>query len=195
MKPVYPPSEGLNKSQYVKYKQTMGVVLVAATGQRTWNCGEFENAELRSIGFDLVPSQKPDNAAPDLVINTSEQGFMNYAYLLEPGTYAVSFINIKVARSMKDVGYVTASRSNLIHKAEEAKGGTFSVRAGEVVYIGHFGLDCAYGPTLWRYYSEDRESFEGLVRDYGSYFPYLSLENVSYRLFDTKEFGREYTLQ
>lgn len=110
--------------------------------------------------------------------------------MLEPGTYSLSYINIKVASSVKNIGYITANRSNLL-----GKGGTFTVVKNEAVYIGHFGLDCTYGPTMWRYYAEDKNTFDELVSSYTSYYPYLSLSNVSYRLFSTKEFGHEFTLE
>ncbi len=75
-----------------------------------------------------------------------------------------------------------------------SKGGTFAVNAGEVVYIGHFALDCDYGPTLWRFYLEDREGFDSYIDEYKSAYPYLDLENVKYQLFSTKEFGHGFTL-
>ncbi|MEX2961178.1 hypothetical protein [Microbulbifer sp. TYP-18] len=75
-----------------------------------------------------------------------------------------------------------------------SKGGTFTVNAGESVYIGHFALDCAYGPTLWRFYLEDKESFESYVSEYEAAYPYLDLDNAEHRLFTTKEFGHDFTL-
>ncbi len=190
---TYAPTGGINELEYSDSKESKGLVLLAATGKRTWGCGNYENAELRSIGFDRLPSNKSLDSVPDLVINSSQQGFMNLAYMLEPGTYAISYINIKVASSVSDVGYITAKRSTLLDSSMP-KGGTFTVIAGESVYIGHFGLDCAYGPTLWRFYAEDRNSFNDFVAGYSSYYPYLSLGIVSYRLFSTKDFGHEFTL-
>lgn len=189
--PKYEPTTSIKEEEYRRNKESNGLVLVAATGKRVWGCGSYENAELRSIGFDRLPSNKTEESPPDLVINTSDRGFMNYAYLLPPGTYAISYINIKVARSMSDVGYITANRSSLVKN----DGGSFTVGAGENVYIGHFGIDCAYGPSLWRYYSEDQSSFNELVSSYKANYPYLSLENVSYRLFSSKDFGHEFKLQ
>jgi len=191
---TYEPTDGINEANYSETKNIKGLVLVAATGKRTWGCGNYENAELRSVGFDLMGSVNGVASKPDLVINVSDQGFTNYAYMLEPGTYAISYINIKVANSIKNVGYITANRSSLLDDQSKPKGGTFTVVGGEGVYIGHFGLDCAYGPTLWRYYSEDRDSFDSLVASYASHYPYISLKNISYRLFSTKNFGRNFIL-
>lgn len=186
----YAPTAGINQEEYIANKATSGLVLVAASGKRVWGCGSYQNAELRSIGFDLLPSDKNDELPPDFVINVSAQGFMNYAFLLPPGTYAISYTSIKVASSASEVGYITANRSALAQR-----GGTFSVGPGENVYIGHFGIDCSLGPTLWRYYAEDNKSFNKMVSDYKSYYPYLSLDRVSYRLFSTEEFGHEFILR
>jgi len=189
----YPATEDVEKETYMNQSKTKGVVLVTTSGSRVWSCGSYENAELRSIGFDLESSKKTKGSAPDLVINSTPDGHLNYAFLIEPGTYGVSYINIKVARSMSDVGYITTTRSALMDSTA-SKGGTFSVGAGEAVYIGHFALDCAYGPTLWRFYLEDREEFESYVNEYKMAYPYIEVGNVKYRLFSTKEFGHDFTL-
>jgi hypothetical protein len=173
--------------------KTKGIVLVTTSGGRTWGCGSYENAELRSIGFDLEKSAKEKESIPDLVINSTPDGHMNYAFALEPGTYGISYISIKVARSMSDVGYINANRSALM-EGPLSKGGSFTVIAGETVYIGHFALDCAYGPALWRFYLEDREGFEGYVDEYKAAYPYLDLNDVKYRLFTTQEFGHDFAL-
>jgi hypothetical protein len=187
----YPETDDVTKETYTSEEK--GVVLVTTSGSRVWGCGSYENAELRSIGFDLEPSVKEKEAIPDLVINSTSDGHLNYAFLLEPGTYGISSISIKVARAMSDVGYINANRSALM-EGPKSKGGTFSVNAGETVYIGHFALDCAYGPTLWRFYLEDREGFNSYVDEYKAAYPYLDLDDVKYRLFTTKEFGHDFAL-
>ena len=63
-----------------------------------------------------------------------------------------------------------------------------------LVCIGNFYLDCAYGPTLWRYYSDGKEAFEAQIQEYKNSFPFLDLSNVKFRLFQTKEFGIDYEL-
>jgi hypothetical protein len=42
-------------------------------------------------------------------------------------------------------------------------GRTFTGGAGEIVYIGHFGHDCAKEPILWRYYTEGKKDLERYV--------------------------------
>ena len=55
-------SETLNESQYSQDASSKGVVLLAANWNRSWNCGGFENAELRSIGFDRLAKRPPKDA-------------------------------------------------------------------------------------------------------------------------------------
>lgn len=194
----YKQSDEISKNDYSNIKD-YGVVLLSVNWGRRWNCGGFENAELTSIGFDHLPIQNTnDEASPTLVLNspsriTNKPVFTNYAFRIKPGEYALSFINIKAARSVSDVGYFTAKRSSLIPSGE-IKGGSFTVKSGEVVYIGNLWLDCAYTPVLWRYYSEGRNEFNKHLNEFSEKYPYIDLKNVQYRLLKTKVFGNEYKL-
>ena len=144
VKHKYEPTAAITKAQYTMNSNKMGTVLLAVNWNRYWGCGGFENAELRSIGFDLMPKKYDNNEqAPDFVLNGSAGGpdFIVYSSMLEPGTYAISRVKIKVAQSMSNIGYLTLDRSTLF-KSNTPVGGEFNVSAGEVVYIGHFGLDC-----------------------------------------------------
>lgn len=193
----FAPSAPPDKVQYELYGAEKGIVLIGVNWDRSWNCGGYENAELRSVGFDLLPVHVNDNGPPpDIVLNGSHdgRGYINFVFLVKPGQYGISYVRIKVAGSMSDVGYFTAYRSSLI-KDGNPVGGTFNVAAGEAVYIGHFGLDCAQEPMLWRYYLEDRRSFDDYLTDYRENYPYLKFDDVQYRLFSTREFGYEFSLQ
>lgn len=184
----------VTQSQYAESSKTMGAVVLAVNSNRYWGCGGYENAELRTVGFDLMPSKYTNNEQPpDFVINGSAGGpdFIIYSSMLLPGTYAISRIKIKVAKSMSDVGYLTADRSSLFD-SNSPLGGTFDVSAGEVVYLGHFGLDCADQPMLWRYYKEDEESFKELKNKLKTYIPYLN--DANFRLFKTSQFGHDFSL-
>lgn len=191
----YNSSKRLSEQQYTQNKTTKGVVLLAANWNREWNCGGFENAELRSIGFDRMAGPGGNDKTPDFVVNGSAgtSGFTNYAFLLDPGSYALTYTKVKVAKSISDVGYFTATRKELF-EANTPKGGTFEVEADEVVYLGHFGLDCASQPMMWRFYVETKKDFHAFVKSYQSHYPYLDLTNVQYRLFKTKLFGRDFSL-
>jgi len=193
----YNSTPSISSNSYTEVSSTKGVVLLSANWSREWNCGGFENAELRSIGFDILPAKySNDKQPPDFVVNGSADypGFINYAFLLEPGTYAISHIQIKVANSVSEIGYLNATRSQLLETGTP-RGGTFNVDAKEVVYLGHFHLDCAQGPKLWRYYIDSKPEFNRYIKSSKNQYPFLDTERVEYRLFKTNEFGTSFDLQ
>ena len=179
---------------------TKGVVLIAVRWDRRWNCGGFENANLRFIGFDKLPSTKSgDEARSDIVLDDAPRLltkpiFDHYAFLVEPGEYGLSRIDIKVASSVRDIRIATAPRSKLL-KDGQPRGGSFTVAAGETVFIGLFYLDCYQEPTLWRYYPEGRDEFNRYLETAKKTFPALDTEKVVFRLFQTTVFGQDYSLQ
>jgi len=188
--------------RYAEHKTTHGIVLLDAKWDRLWRCRPFDNAQLRGFGFDRQPSQnRANDDAPDVLLAynssmlfASKRPFQSYALLLEPGDYALSGFTIRVARSISDISYLSAKRSILLEDGE-AKGGTFTVAAGEVVYIGNFFLDCTLNtPVLWRYYTE-QENWPSHQQEYKAKYPFLDLEHIHYRLFDTEEFGKPYQLE
>jgi hypothetical protein len=192
-------TEVISKDVYTQSPKTNGVVLMDINWGRWWGCGGYENAQLISLAFDRLPVQViDDQSEPALVLHSPSRimvdpVFLNYAYSLEPGEYALSAISIKAAKSTSDVGFFTARRSHL-YKDGMPIGGSFTINPGEVVYIGSFFLDCAYGPTLWRYYPDGREAFNEKIEAYKNSYPFLDLSDVKFRLFKTKVFGRDYDL-
>jgi hypothetical protein len=119
--------------------------------------------------------------------------FENYAFHVEPGEYGLSRLEIKVAKSRSDVGFFKVPRSKFINDGKSL-GGTFTVSAGEAVYLGHFYLDCHQQPILWRYYPEGRDGFNGYLSSVKKIYPALDVQKVVFRLFQTKEFGQDYKL-
>lgn len=181
-------------------RATKGVVLLDVNWGRRWDCGGFQNAELRALAFDRLPMSKTsDDERADL---TLEQGpslltkpkFISYAVMVEPGEYALTGIDIKVATSVSDVNHRVTARSHL-WKDGKALGGTFKVAAGETVYIGNFFLDCYQEPSLWRYYTEGKDNFKGHLKEYQRAYRFLDIDAVVYRLFDTTLLGKPYQLQ
>ena len=166
----------VTKESYLNAKETNGIVLLDVNWGRWWNCGGYENAQLVSLAFDKLPLNSTGNEAePSLMLHSPSRirvdpVFINYAYSLEPGEYALSAFSIKAAKSVSDVGYLTANRDQLYSDGKPI-GGTFTVNPGEAVFIGNFYLDCAYGPTLWRYHSDGKEAFEEQVKEYAQKFP------------------------
>ena len=189
-----------NSAAYTESANTKGVVLVSANWGRQWKCGRFENAQLKKLSFDKSSSGKEGNdAIPDLVLEDgsllpASPRFINYAYLAEPGEYLLSAFSVKAAQSVSNVGYFKAARSDLI-KDGKSKAGSFTVSAGEIVYIGHFSLDCAQDPIPWRYYPSDRGDFKQFLSGIKKEFDALDVEKVKFRLFDTSTMGQPFTLQ
>lgn len=79
---------------------------------RHWKCGSFENAELISIGFDYLALANPVSDAPATIFIDGPPKLMkrplfeNYVQLLDPGEYALSSPDVKVARSSSNVGRI-----------------------------------------------------------------------------------------
>jgi hypothetical protein len=189
----------VTKDTYSQDKQDNGVVLMDVNWGRKWRCGGHENAQLIALAFDKLPMQSIENTVePSLALQSPsrvmvDQVFLNYAFSLAPGEYAISAFSIKIAKSVSKVGFLTAQREHL-YKGGKPIGGSFIVKPNETVFIGNFYLDCTYEPTLWRYYSDGREAFSQQIEEYKKSFPFLDLSDVKFRLFKTKEFGNDYEL-
>jgi hypothetical protein len=191
------PKQEVTAESYGSDK-TKGLVVLSAIWGRTWKCAKFENGQLRSFGFDRLPSRTTaDDAAPAILLEGSplydELQPVNYVLALEPGEYGLATFTIKVASSVTDVGIVSVGRARLF-KGRKPIGGTFNVNAGELVYIGHFGLDCYKEPTIWRYYSEGRDGFDSYKKVIKKQYPFLDVDNMQFRLFETSVLGRGYVL-
>lgn len=191
----------ITKDVYTQTRNTNGVVLMDINWGRQWRCGGHENAQLIGLAFDKLPMSNINNdTKPSFVVKSPSRlmvdpVFINYAFSLEPGEYAISAFSIKVADSVSKVGFLTARRDQLYQNGEPI-GGSFIVMPNETVFIGNFYMDCAspYAPRLWRYYPKDREAFNEQIKEYKRSFPYLDLVAVKFRLFKTKEFGYDYEL-
>jgi len=188
-------------ANYAERKETHGIVLLDVKWDRRWNCSGYENAQLRVIGFDRMPLQeRSDDVPADAMLSNSAgvlsgraAAFQSYALLLEPGEYALGGFLIRVAVSVSDIRYIPVGRSVLLRDGK-ASGGTFTVAAGEAVYIGNFFLDCSTQvPILWRYYTE-KDDWPSHLQEYRTKYPFLVLDHVHYRLFDTEKFGRPYQI-
>jgi len=186
-----------SQAAYDAVAKDRAVVLVAANWNRRWGCGAYENAQLRGLGFDRAGAQKEDPAKPDLLIEDgwlpARKGFTTFALIVEPGEYLLSSYKVKVAKSVSEVGHVGGDRTTLLADGK-SKAGSFSARAGEIVYIGHFSLDCAQVPIPWRYYPEDKAAFSKYLGQVAREYPGLPSEQAKFRLFDTTVMGNPYRL-
>ena len=179
------------------YRTDLGVIIIGVNWGRAWKCGQFENAQLQALTFTKSPA---DAAGPvSLDLETPSQLFVDnkylpYAYVIQPGEYVLTAFDVKIARSKTDIAHIKGSKDNLI-KDGKPVGGTFTVNPGEIIYVGHFGLDCGAEPFLWRSYLESREDFEGYVGGFREKFPFVKQVPVQYRLFSTQLFGRLFSLK
>src|SRR6476620_10674247 len=127
----------VTKKVYQAGIATNAVVVFDVNWGRHWNCGGYENAELMKLEFDRITGEpKTADAKADFVVEgpsrlTRTLQFLNYAFILPPGEYALSGISINVARSVSEVGYLNSKRADLI-KDGKPDGGTFTVAAGEI---------------------------------------------------------------
>lgn len=192
------PKQEVTAESYEKDK-TKGLVVVSAMWGRTWKCAQFVNGQLRSFGFDRLPSQTTaDDATADVVIEDSPYSAQggpatNYVLALDPGEYGLAMFAIKVASSATEVKTASVGRARLFEGGKPI-GGTFTVKAGELVYIGHFGLDCYKEPTIWRYYPGGREGFDHYKQLIKAQYPFLDVVTMQFRLFKTSLLGRDYVL-
>jgi hypothetical protein len=179
------------------YKPDLGVILMHVNWGRTWKCGPFENAQLLALSFTRLPTEGSEPTSLELETPSRllvDNKFLQYAYVVQPGEYAISAFDVKAARSVKDIVHIKAEREDLI-KDGKPSGGSFTVGPGEIVYTGHFGLDCGAEPFLWRYYIESREEFERYVGSFRQKFAFLRSTPVEFRLFSTQMLGRPYSLR
>ena len=191
-------SEATQRS-YARDGSRKGLVILSVNWDHKRGCGGFQSVALWELGFDRLPTARQnDDDIGDLVLEapvrlSARIGSADYAFLVEPGEYALSFCSIKVAQSELDVGYMKYNRGQLI-RGGKVHGGSFTVAAGETVYIGSFFVNCTPRPTLWRYYEEGRDNFRVKMAAVRKKYPFLEVDKVQFRLFRTDIFGNAYEL-
>lgn len=192
-------AEKLRESSYEQLAADMGVVLLDVNWGRRWNCAGYENAQLVSLVFENISHESGDSdkfteirlQSPSRLL--VKPVFLNYGFLVQPGTYAFTRWSVKTAKTSTDLGYRTASRNELVED-KLYHGGTFTVGAGEVIYIGNFYLDCYYSPIPWRFYTAGASDFAAHVRQYKTKYEFLQDATVEFRLFETDNYGTSYVL-
>ncbi|QWT44930.1 hypothetical protein [Azospira inquinata] len=190
----------LTPSSYAEGSATKGIILFSIRWDRRWKCAGFENAQLRRLAFDKMPVTRTSNdphadlVLADAPLLLTHPQFDDYAFVVEPGEYALVGFDIKVAASITDVRIGRVDRERLI-KEGKPDGGSFDVAPGEAVYIGHFYLDCATEPMPWRYYLSGQEAFDEYTEKIKKQHPELDATKIQYRLFKTKLLGRNFELK
>jgi hypothetical protein len=188
----------LSEETFKRSGSSMGTVILQVNWGRYWKCGPYENAQLQRLTFRHLGEKAETLSAPDWELSPAstlltKPSFEPYVVLLGPGKYALSGFRFKVAASTSDVRVAEVDSSKLIVDGKPV-GGFFSVTAGEIVYIGHFGVDCHGEPTPWRFYIDGRQDFERYVDGVHKRFPFTRDVPVTFRLFQTEHFGQAYEL-
>lgn len=173
--------EKLTRTNYEENKNEKAVVLYGVNWGRKWGCSGFDNAQLQNLIFSPIDSASKNE---EIVLNNpaklfSEKAFGSYAIIIDPGEYALTEYDIKIGKSSTRVNHIKGRGE-----------GTFKVNAGEIVYIGDFGLDCAGGePIPWRYYIE-KGDFDNYIVGFKKKYKFIGNKQVVYRLFRTNKFGQ-----
>lgn len=177
----------LTRGNYEEYKNEKGVILYGVNWTRKWGCAGLDNAQLHNLTFSLIDSLSGNLGGEDIVLNNPAKMLArnvseSYAIIVEPGEYALTGFDIKVAKSQSDVSHIKARNKDLFENGRPI-GGTFKVNAGEIVYIGDFGLDCAGAePIPWRYYIQ-KGDFDSYVGGFKEKYKFVGDKEVIYRLF------------
>jgi hypothetical protein len=178
------------------YKSEGAVVTLAINWGRSWKCGPYENAQLQALTFRRTDSNASSSTSLGLKAPSKllvDNKFIPYAYVIEPGEYVLTGFDVKVARSAREVGHLKEDEFNLLKDGKPTRG-SFRINPGEVVYIGHFGLDCGAEPFLWRYYLESREEFESWINQFRDKYPFAKELAAQFRLFDTTSLGNPFSI-
>jgi hypothetical protein len=188
----------LDEEKFRSLGKEKSIVVLQVNWGRVWGCADFDNAQLTELAFRQLPGVDSAADSQPLILETPsrlspEDRFQSYALIIEPGYYVLSGFRVSVARSMTDVGYVTATEDQLIEDGKPI-GGSFRVGQGEIVYLGHIALDCSYEPIPWRFYIEGRDEFTRYAEEFASKHPYLSGNQLLFRLIETTAFGQPYSL-
>ena len=191
---VFAGYDKLTKRNYEDSKTEKAVVLYGVNWGRKWGCSGLDNAQLQNLTFSHIDSASDDFPMKDIVLNIPAKLFAkntseSYAIIVNPGKYALTGFDIKIAKSSSDVSHIKAKNKDLFENGKPI-GGSFKVNAGEIVYIGDFGLDCVGNELIpWRYYIQ-KEDFEDYVDGFKEKYKFIANKQVIYRLFQTNKFGQ-----
>jgi hypothetical protein len=189
----------LTERTFVRHGNQKGVVVLHVNWGRQWGCAGIENAQLQRLGFSRLPLTAESAAGKsEFLLRTpsrlsAKNAGLFYAMLIEPGEYALTEFDVKLAESVSDIGHLRGTVAQLFEGGQPT-GGTFTVSAGEMVYIGHFSLDCSQEPIPWRYYIEGRDEYRQYVEDVRKRLPFTGDTPLLFRLFSTTRFGMPYSL-
>ena len=185
----------LDAANYRQFRNSRGTIILAVNWGRRWPCAKFDNGQLYEIDFGLDEGNgKPTDV--DIKLETPSHLFVTdefsiYGLMVDPGKYDIAGVRFKVAKS-GHVWKAGLTAVQLRSKFPEDQGGSFTVAAGEAIYIGHFALDCnGKDPVPWRYYSNSRAYYDQFLSAVRARHAYLKSTEVEPRLFKTHVFGND----
>jgi hypothetical protein len=188
----------LTEASYADSGARLGVLILEINWGRQWNCGNYDNVQLQSLRFTSGSETSGrfdgielDLGAPSRLL--AENSFTPLAIMVQPGIYALTGFDVQLARSVQDVSHYVGTPEELLPDGKP-RAGTFSIAAGEIIYIGHFGLDCGEEVIPWRYHLTNQEDFESYVSGFREVFPYAASGNVEFRLFETETMGMPFLI-
>jgi hypothetical protein len=189
----------LSEKTFRQAREHQGFIILEVNWGRRWNCGEYENVQLQRLTFSRFEDGIVMTDRPSLDLKTPSKLFVKdeftpYALVVEPGTWALTGFDMITAGPGLDVGHIIGNVDNLIVQGEPV-GGSFTIAADEIIYLGHFSRDCDQGPIPWRYYLTDREEFVRYVARFREWYPFATGTAVEYRLFVTENLGRQFALE
>ena len=115
---AYADSIKLSKGNYLKYKNDKAVVVYGVNWGTQWQCGGFENAQLQKLSFTRIGSTSDVLIDNNIILRIPSKLLSgniskSYAILVNPGEYALSEFDVKVARSTNEVGHLKGDLNNL----------------------------------------------------------------------------------
>src|SRR3989338_2683667 len=108
---VFAGYDKLTKKNYEDSKTEKAVVIYGVNWGRQWGCAGFDNAQLQNLRFSRIDSVSNDLDGEDIVLNTpaklfSKNASESYAIIVNPGEYALTGFDIKIAKSSSDVSHI-----------------------------------------------------------------------------------------
>lgn len=189
---VFANFDKFSKKSYEEYEIEKAVIIYGVNWGRQWGCAGVDNAQLQSLIFAPVDSVSDGLDGKNWVLTNpskllAKNNSHSYAIILSPGEYELIGFDIKISNSSKEIGHIKGSK--YLFENGLFVGGTFYVNAGEIIYIGDFGLDCAGDqPIPWRYYIE-KEDFQSFTDGFRKKYKFIGNKQINYRLFQTDKFG------
>ena len=112
------------------YTPDNAVLMLGVNWGRTWKFGRYENAQIEALTFRQSPLTSDNQVSLELKTPSKlaiEDKFVPYAFVVKPGEYVLTSFDVKVARSVSDVGHLKRAEESLV-KDGKPIGGSLSTQ-------------------------------------------------------------------